>query len=50
MRIFRDTKKRLQNAVGEDMVEAHEYEGLGHAGSGAEFRDMCVFLEKILPE
>lgn len=50
MRIFRETKKKLHNIVGEDMVETHEYEGLGHAASGAEFRDMCVFLEKKIPE
>ncbi|KAG0650544.1 Acyl-thioesterase 1 [Hyphodiscus hymeniophilus] len=50
MRVFRDTKMRVEGTVGESMVESHEYEGLGHVTSGVEFRDMCLFLEKILPE
>ena len=48
MRIFRETKKRLVDLVGKERLDAHEYEGLGHVASGAEFREMCVFLEKIL--
>ncbi len=35
--------------VSEDLLELHEYEGLGHSASGAVFRDMCAWLEKIVP-
>ena len=48
MRIFRDAKARVAKTVGEEALEAHEYE-LGHVTSGPEFRDMCDFLEKIVP-
>lgn len=50
MRVFRDTKKRVERTVGEEMVESKEYEGMGHVTSGAEFRDICTFLEKLVPE
>jgi len=49
MRVFRDCKARVANTVGEDVLEAHEYEGMGHSTCGAEFRDMCAFLEAIIP-
>ncbi|KUJ13868.1 alpha/beta-hydrolase [Mollisia scopiformis] len=50
MRVFRDTKARLARTVGEEALESWEYEGMGHVTSGAEFRDMCTFLERIVPE
>jgi len=50
MRVFRDAKARIESTVGEGVVESHEYEGLGHVTSGVEFRDMCTFLEKVVPE
>jgi predicted esterase len=50
MRVFRDTKARVQRTVGEEVLEAHEYEGMGHVTCGPEFRDMCAFLEKVVPE
>lgn len=50
MRVFRDAKARIESTVGKEVVESHEYEGLGHVTSGEEFRDMCIFLEKIIPE
>jgi lysophospholipase-2 len=50
MRVFRDTKARVEKIVGEGVVESHEYEGMGHVTSGLEFRDMCEFLEKLVPE
>jgi hypothetical protein len=50
MRVFRDAKARIAHTVGEDAVETHEYEGLGHVTSGAEIRDMCNFLEMLIPE
>jgi hypothetical protein len=49
MRVFRDTKARVAKTVGDAALEAHEYEGMGHVTSGPEFRDMCDFLEKIVP-
>ncbi|TVY94462.1 Acyl-protein thioesterase [Lachnellula willkommii] len=50
MRVFRDTRARVGKTVGEEALEVHEYEGLGHATSGTEFRDMCDFLERIVPQ
>ncbi|CZR58464.1 uncharacterized protein PAC_08356 [Phialocephala subalpina] len=50
MRVFRDTKARVERTIGEEALESKEYEGMGHVTSGAEFRDICTFLEKILPE
>jgi len=50
MRVFREARKRVEKTVGEEMVEVHEYAGMGHVTSGPEFRDMCAFLEKVVPE
>ncbi|KAH7333369.1 Alpha/Beta hydrolase protein [Rhexocercosporidium sp. MPI-PUGE-AT-0058] len=50
MRVFRDARERVRYTVGEGSVDSHEYEGLGHTASGAVFRDMCGFLEKVIPE
>lgn len=50
MRVFRDTKARVVRTVGEEALQAKEYEGMGHVTSGAEFRDICTFLEKVVPE
>jgi lysophospholipase-2 len=50
MRVFRDAKARVESTVGEGVMESHEYEGMGHVTSGVEFRDMCTYLEKILPQ
>lgn len=47
MRVFRKGREKVEGALGE--VEVHEYEGLGHATSGVEFRDMCEFLERVVP-
>lgn len=49
MRVYRDTKARVAQTVGEEMLETHEYEGMGHVASGPEFRDMSEFLEKVVP-
>jgi predicted esterase len=49
MRVFRDAKSRIEKVVGGDVMECKEYEGMGHVTSGAEFRDMCGFLEKVVP-
>ena len=31
-------------------VEAHEYEGLGHGLSGPLLKDMCIWLERVVPK
>ncbi|PVH74038.1 alpha/beta-hydrolase, partial [Cadophora sp. DSE1049] len=49
MRVFRDARERVRYTVGEENVESYEYDGVGHAASGKMFRDMCGFLEKIVP-
>ena len=33
-----------------DRVEARVYDGMGHSTAGAELRDPCAWLEKVLPE
>lgn len=48
MRVFRECKETVEKMVGGDLVETHEYEGMGHATCGPEFRDMCAFLESVL--
>ncbi|KAG4437086.1 hypothetical protein IFR05_007420 [Cadophora sp. M221] len=50
VRVFRDSREKVMHTVGEGNVESHEYKGLGHTASGAMFRDMCGFLEKVVPE
>jgi len=32
-----------------EKVEIHEYEGMGHQLGGAELRDLCAWLERVLP-
>jgi predicted esterase len=49
MRVFRDAKARVVQTAGEDTMEVHEYEGLGHGTRGDEFREMCTFLERVIP-
>jgi predicted esterase len=49
VRIYRETKERIEKMLGQSSLEGHEYDGLGHVSCGAEFRDMCAFLEKAVP-
>lgn len=49
-RVYRDTKARVSRTVGEEVLECREYEGMSHVCTGAEFRDVCAFLEKIVPQ
>lgn len=49
MRVFRDTKESVEKQVGADAVVAKVYEGMGHQTCGPELRDVCEFLERILP-
>lgn len=43
-------EKLREIGVKDEMVESHEYEGLGHAASGQELRDLCMWLERVVPE
>lgn len=36
--------------VNGERVTVREYEGLGHSLSGAELRDMCTWLEQVVPQ
>jgi lysophospholipase I len=38
-----------QAGVSDDSIEPHEYEGLGHSVSGEELRQLCIWLEKVIP-
>lgn len=42
-------EKLFKLGVKEDHVTLKEYEGLGHAMGGAEMRDLCEWLERVLP-
>lgn len=35
--------------IGEERVVAKEYEGMGHGMGGAELRDLCAWLERLVP-
>ncbi|EDU45819.1 hypothetical protein PtrM4_069270 [Pyrenophora tritici-repentis] len=35
--------------IKEEQVTVHEYEGMGHVMNGAELRDLCSWLEKVIP-
>lgn len=43
------TKKLKEVGVPEDMMELHEYEGMGHSLTAPTLRDVCAFLERVLP-
>lgn len=36
--------------VKENQVTLKEYEGMGHVMNGAELRDLCTWLERVVPE
>jgi len=36
--------------IKEEQVTIHEYEGMGHIMNGAELRDLCNWLETVIPE
>ena len=42
-------KKLRDLGVNETALEVHEYEGLGHASSGDELRDLCKWVERYVP-
>ncbi|KAI9685447.1 MAG: hypothetical protein M1822_004578 [Bathelium mastoideum] len=41
--------KLRELGVSGSALDVHEYEGLGHATSGQELRDLCQWLEKLVP-
>ena len=48
-RVFTRYRDKLRNWEGE-LVEAHLYEGMGHSSTGAEIRDLCHWVETVLPD
>lgn len=47
-RMFTSYKEKLGTWEG-DNVEAKVYEGMAHTSSGPEIRDLCSWLEKVVP-
>jgi len=47
-RFFTSYRDKLKDWEGES-VEAHMCEGMGHSTTGPEIRDLCAWLERILP-
>lgn len=43
-------KKLQQLGLNDGAMEVHEYEGLGHSFSGPLLRDMCNWLERVVPK
>ena len=43
-------KKLEELGLNKGAMEVHEYEGLGHSLSGPLLRDMCNWLERVLPK
>ena len=39
----------LECGVEEDKLTVREYEGMGHVMAGAELRDLCAWLQKVIP-
>ena len=48
-RLFTRYRDKLEGWEGE-RVEAKLYEGMGHTTVGAQVRDLCGWLERVLPE
>lgn len=50
-RYFRIAYETLSGlGVKQDMLTIREYEGMGHAMSGPELRDVCEWLERVVPQ
>jgi len=43
------TKKLLECGVKEERLTVKEYAGMGHVMGGAELRDLCAWLEEVVP-
>lgn len=42
-------QKLKELGLKDDHIEAREYEGMGHTAGGAVLRDLCAWLEKVIP-
>lgn len=50
-RVWNQTLEKLKSlGAGEDDLEIHEYEGLGHSLNGPVLRDLCAFVERYVPK
>lgn len=50
-RIWNETLKKLEDlGVGAGSLESHEYEGLGHTLNGPVLRDLCSWMERVIPK
>ena len=50
-RYWNQCLKKLQElGLNDGAIEAHEYEGLAHGLSGPVLRDLCGFLERVIPK
>lgn len=50
-RVWNQTLKKLEDlGLNRSAMDVHEYEGLGHALSGPLLRDMCTWLEQVIPK
>lgn len=48
-RYWRICMEKLEDIDVEDaVIEGHEYEGLGHSGSGQELRHLRTWLERVI--
>jgi predicted esterase len=43
------SKTLLECGIAEDKLAVKEYDGMGHVVGGAELRDLCVWLERVVP-
>jgi lysophospholipase-1 len=43
------SKTLLECGIAEDKLTVKEYDGMGHVVGGAELRDLCVWLERVVP-
>ncbi|KAJ9640242.1 uncharacterized protein PV06_10760 [Exophiala oligosperma] len=48
-RLYLQGKEELSRLVGQDRIEEHLYEGMGHSTNAAELRDLLTFLERVIP-
>ena len=50
-RVWKETVEGLKGfGINDSALEIHEYEGLGHALNGRLLKDLCDWLERVLPK
>lgn len=50
-RYFEQARKKMHElGLNEGALETHEYEGLGHTLNGPVLKDMCAWLERVVPK